>query len=133
MNRLELREDSGGCGTRTGFPIFIFRLPADFFPAKLRVVTGDESIGLRGPAEVLAWRQSTRTSQRQLAEAIGLKHASSIYLYEAGRQPLTYPHLVSLQRVTGISIWTLAWPGQRLLMREIAATPPEAPAQKDAR
>lgn len=52
---------------------------------------------------------------------MGLKHPSSIYLYEAGKQPFTYPHLIDLQHITGISIWVLAMPEQREVIREIAA------------
>lgn len=74
-----------------------------------------------GPAVLAEWRLRTKTSQQQLAEKMGLKHPSSIYLYEAGKQPFTFPHLIDLQHITGISVWALATPEQREVIRELAA------------
>lgn len=54
---------------------------------------------------------------------MGLKHPSSVYQYEAELLPFTYSHLLELQRITGISIWRLAWPDQRKVMREIVRSP----------
>jgi transcriptional regulator with XRE-family HTH domain len=79
--------------------------------------------GMRGPKLLRDWRRRTKTSQQTLADQMGLKHSASIYQYEAGRLPFTYAHLVSLQKITGISAWDLAWPGQVLVMRDIGEPP----------
>ena len=100
------------------------RLRPNFFCSKLPIV-GIKNVaaireGLKGPAALTAWRKRTGTSRQDLAHLLGLKHSASVYQYETGRLPLTYAHLVNLQKITGISVWTLAWPGQRLVMRQIA-------------
>jgi len=88
---------------------------------------------ISGPDALRAWRQRTQTSQKQLAKMLNFKHNTSVSWYELGRLPMTFPSLIELQRLTGISIWTLATDEQRQVMREIqsalaAAANPEAMA-----
>jgi transcriptional regulator with XRE-family HTH domain len=99
------------------------QLPSKTFSTKLPAVAGkngSRGVG-RGPTALRTWRERRGISKQGLAEMLGLKHAASVHQYERGMLPLTYSRLVALQRLTGISIWTLAWPGQRVLLREIAA------------
>lgn len=80
----------------------------------------------RGPEALIEWRERTNTSRQQLAEMLHLKHSASVYQYETRRLPFIWPHLVALERITGISIWVLAWPEQRQVMEAVANSPRQA-------
>lgn len=105
-------------------------MPPEFFSPKLGEVANGKveptKASVAGAKALQAWRALTGTSRQQLAERIHLRHSASIWQYETLKLPLTYANLVALQRVTGISAWTLAWPHQRRIMRAISDVAPEA-------
>lgn len=82
-----------------------------------------------GPAILREWRRHTGTSRARLAELLGLSDPASIYQYETGRLSLTYIHLITLQSITGIAIWDLAWPEQRYVIRALAGAAPSRTAE----
>jgi transcriptional regulator with XRE-family HTH domain len=70
------------------------------------------------------WRRQHGLSQEELGLACGFSDNSSIYLYESGRRPFTYTRLLKISRLTGLTLWELAWPDQRAELAELAAAVP---------
>lgn len=83
-------------------------------------MTGRHASGAKGPALLREWRARYGVTQAALAEDMGFADPATISRYEARQRPLTYKRLVQVSETTGISIWDLAWPYQRPVIRAIA-------------
>lgn len=81
---------------------------------------------VEGRKALLAWREKNGVSRQRMAELLGLRDPASVWQYEHGKLPFALIHLISLQRITGIPVWTLASPEQRQIIRGLwKACPPE--------
>jgi transcriptional regulator with XRE-family HTH domain len=81
---------------------------------------------LRGPVRLKAWRKATGVSRRDLATILGLRDQSSITKYENGVLPLPLERLIRIHELSGIPIWDLAHPPQRIIIRALAGADPSS-------